>query len=683
MQQRPRILVIGDTLFNRTYRARPAALGRGEAPVAFLNEELLTLDAAPQGSIQGAAYIARFLRDADPERPLALLTETRSAVFPGLLRAAVEDALAPLLARDPEALTLEIDDRAASVVTRVLRDVAASRSRGPEPEFRPQLRIDTPAHPLPLSAGRSLPLPALLDRAAARLAPGDLCLLRALTREFFGGYDGTTAERDARALAAIQALCDQLRGRGVGLVLDLRPLPLDLRLAAPDVVISTTIGRVEDALGRRLRGHAAVEAAFWRLAPARAMVVFAADEGVWLATRGDLSSRGELHRLPITWPKDQHDGCGMVTGGDAFVAALTHALARGCSPLEATKAAAAALCLALQAPLGHPITPPTELPPLPGLHSQPIADPDGEPIHNLAAALRAGLPESPFLGRLVAPLGGKTRALHARLTELFTAWQPRPSRDLIAIFGESRSGKEFPLKEVLRAHQIELLGPVNMHQFLAETGGVLAELHELARRSGRRVALMIDEVVPDDASRSLLNLMADKTYHRYGVVGEPLSFVDSPVILLSSIDPQRLLRDMQGRLLAAVEVAPLRERTDELPYVLPWGLGRALGGAITQVRELRISERALAALLAHDYRPIPGAPEGVGLDQQNFRALEDLLAHLGERALARAADGVLSIESGDLPALLQPLAPRSLRDDAAFIYHPPFDRPAIPQPPPA
>ncbi len=200
---------------------------------------------------------------------------------------------------------------------------------------------------------------------------------------------------------------------------------------------------------------------------------------------------------------------------------------------------------------------------------------------------------------------------------------------------------------------------------------------------------MIDEVVPDDASRSLLNLTAEKVYRRYGGDEEPLSFVDNPVGLLSSIDPDRLLRDMQGRLLASLQVPPLRERQDEIPFLMPMVLGEVLGEALaadlSKLKTVDLSVRLMAALLAHDYRPVAGAPSGFGLDQQNFRALADLIAYLAERGLARGLEGgLLELRAADLPEALRPLAPASLDDGragAGFRYSPPFDRPGIPTPP--
>ncbi|MCA9661561.1 MAG: hypothetical protein KC486_24690, partial [Myxococcales bacterium] len=182
----------------------------------------------------------------------------------------------------------------------------------------------------------------------------------------------------------------------------------------------------------------------------------------------------------------------------------------------------------------------------------------------------------------------------------------------------------------------------------------------------------------------LLNLTAEKEYRRYGSGEAPLSFVDNPVVLLSSIDPERLLRDMQGRLCASVAVPPLRERSDELPFILPHFLGQALGRRSEGIAAIDVSVRLMAALLAHDYRPVRGAPAGFGLDQQNFRALSDLLGYIVDRALERDASETLALRAADLPPQLAGLGPRSLSDGddgPGFVYAAPFKGPGIPTPP--
>lgn len=688
-----RILVIGDTLLNQTMRAEPALLGRRRVPAAFLNEELLHLRATPDWSIQGAGYVARYLAESEPRRAVSLLTETRNPIFPGLLRQLLTGL------GDQAASIYAVEDRSAPVVTRVLRDVAASRSMGPLPDYRPQLRIDTPPQPLPPEHGRGPALEEAIEAAFAPLGAGDRCLLRTTSSEFLGGYGAqpgspakeVTEEMQARTERAIGRVLTLAQARGVRMIVDLRPLPRRLDLRDPETIISTTIGRLGDTFGHSGDHRATVEAAFWRLSPARALVCFAADEGVWVAVRGDRRSKGELFQIPVRWPSDQGDGCGMVVGGDAFVASLVDALDRGAAPAQAACEAAAALYHAQGQPLGAALRrsdAEASRGAIPAPVRVEIEDPAGEPVLTLAERLRDGSAE-PMWSGLVAPAGGRMRGYFSELRAIFEEWRPRPGRDLVAIFGESRSGKEFPLKVALKGLGQSVLGPVNMHQFLAETGGVITELQRRSAEAGRPLVLVIDEVVPDDASRSLLNLTAEKVYRRYGSDEAPLSFVDNPVVLLSSIDPSRLLRDMQGRLLASVEVPPLRERQDEIPFLMPMVLGEALqealGERVAEIKAVDVSVRLMAALLAHDYRPVEGAPSGFGLDQQNFRALADLVTYAVRRGLARdAPEGQLELRAADLPTQLGPLAPPSLDDGAAgsgFRYVPPFDRPGIPTPP--
>ena len=675
-----RILVIGDTILNQTLRAEPALLQGRVVPAGFLNEELMHLGGAPETTIQGAAFIARYLSEADPERVVTLLTETRNHLFPGLLRRELSSI------GDQAASIFAVEDRSASVSIRVLRDVAASRVMGPQPKYRPQLRIDSPRGPLPAEHGLGPTIESAIEAAFQPLESTDRCLLRLSCPDLIGGYG---EGRVARAKASIDRVLTLAQARGVRMMVDLRPLPATLEIRDPSTVICTTIGRLEDAFGRRKNPQDTVAEALWRLSPARILVCFAASQGVWVALRGPLRSQGQCFRIPITWPIGQGDGCGMVTGGDGFVAALLDALDRGSEPIQAASEAAAALLVAQTEPLGASIGRQRVLAgrsAIPAATSESIEDPAGEPVHKLAASLAQG-GHSALWNGLVAPEGGRMRSYFSELRSVFEQWRPRPGRDLVAIFGESRSGKEYPLKVALKGLGLGMFGPVNMHQFLAETGGVIRELQRRSVEAKRPLVLVLDEVVPDDASRSLLNLTGEKIYRRYDGSGQVLSFVDNPVVLLSSIAPERLLRDMQGRLVASLCVPPLRERQDEIPFLLPMVFTQVLGGlseVVRQVDTIAVSVRLMAALLAHDYRPVEGAENGFGLDQQNFRALTDLVAYLMERALERSlADGVLYLRAADLPAVLMPLGSRSLDDSepGAFFYSAPFDRPGSPRPP--
>ena len=81
---------------------------------------------------------------------------------------------------------------------------------------------------------------------------------------------------------------------------------------------------------------------------------------------------------------------------------------------------------------------------------------------------------------------------------------------------------------------------------------------------------------------------------------------------------------------------------------------------------------------------IDGAPTGFGLDQQNFRALADLVGFVGRGALASGGDpALLALRAAHLPRALRHLAQPTLADEGGFVYAPPFDRPGIPTPPQA
>ncbi|HEX7840394.1 MAG TPA: hypothetical protein VF469_23105, partial [Kofleriaceae bacterium] len=112
------LLLIGDTISNTTYYARPPAEGDWQIPFAFLNEELLEIEPEhaerPHGSVQGIGYIARALHAAG----------TRPLVYTSLN--GLPDAVrAPVVAAAHAASCVTLPAPAPSVV-RVLRNVAFS-----------------------------------------------------------------------------------------------------------------------------------------------------------------------------------------------------------------------------------------------------------------------------------------------------------------------------------------------------------------------------------------------------------------------------------------------------------------------------------------------------------------------------------------------------------------------------
>jgi hypothetical protein len=247
-------------------------------------------------------------------------------------------------------------------------------------------------------------------------------------------------------------------------------------------------------------------------------------------------------------------------------------------------------------------------------------------------------------------------------------WTPHKGRDLLAIFGESRSGKEFPFLRLLEHNGFERVGPVNMHQFLAELRDVLATLTAPGPSpspSPKRV-LIIDEVAPDDAGRSLLNLMADKKYQPFNKAGE-IDFRAHPVVLMSSIEEERLLRDLRGRLRTSITIPPLRDRWQEIPFLIPMSLEQGLMQWTNKPKQLRVPFDVMAALLNHDYRPVAGE-NGAGLDQQNFRAFEDLLAELYKKSLDHRTADVVELRADALPLQLRRFAGFAGTDRQSFVY---------------
>ena len=83
MSPKPHALLIGDTILNRTYYARPAGgLSFHAAPFSFTNEEYLELAEAPgrrqpvaETTVQGIGYIARYLGRCRSPRQVTAWTD--------------------------------------------------------------------------------------------------------------------------------------------------------------------------------------------------------------------------------------------------------------------------------------------------------------------------------------------------------------------------------------------------------------------------------------------------------------------------------------------------------------------------------------------------------------------------------------------------------------------------------
>lgn len=663
---RARIALVGDTILNLTYRASlPRQRGR-ETPFNWLGEEVLELERRGEHSLEGMASVARYLA-ADPDQPKPILCTGTGAGYPEDLKRQIERDC------DLHHSVLELGGYTPPVVVRVLRNVASNHVRGLAPDLRPQLRLD-------LVKGEAPALDEALDQALAPLGRGDLCLLRTTAPRFFAWKAAGTPNDPARATGEnVNRMLERLRRKEVLAVVDLRPLPPNMEIIGRDTIVSTTIGRLQSLLDDHASSAAAlVERAFWRFSPAAALVCFAMEEGTFLCVRdaGD-PSKGTLLRLPIERAVEEQDPSATVNEGDAFVAAFVDHVARaGGKPLElvtltdAVRAATAALLKTRQQSLGAELTP-LQVKEMAATLGAPdphrdITDPMGSRIAWVRKHVDAGT--DPFWKGLVAPEGGALRPKLERLRELIETWKPRRGKDLIAIFGESRCGKEFPLKRLLGAMKYDPVGPVNAYRFLNETYDVL----EILVGKGKKGVLLIDEVLPGEDGRALLNLTAEKQLTGYTRLKD-IDFTSCLVILMSSMDPDKLLVDLRGRLQDSVTVPPLRDRWNEIPYLLPNSLERGLASdwGARKPRKLKVSERLMSALLRHNYLPVPeGAPGRLdaldaGLDQQNFRAFEDLLAYL-YRGSQYGDEVVLAHDA--LPDALSPLASSTLSQTTYFVY---------------
>jgi hypothetical protein len=443
-----------------------------------------------------------------------------------------------------------------------------------------------------------------------------------------------------------------------------------MRILDPRTVFCTTIGRLLDWKGDHpWRASPTVPNAidlttrsFWDLSPVRALVCCAANAGTIVIERSSALSKATLTVLPISWPAVDPDGCGMVVGGDAFMAALFAELAKGAKVLDAAGAANAAFADVLGKPLGAAAAVREDLLPAAVEPTKTVENPALDRLVHVLERIDAGANPCPFLPGVVSPTGGALELALGKLTVSLETWKPRKGKDLIAIFGESRCGKEYPLDALLEKKGLIKIGPVNMHLFLHELEGWLGELtaDDGKTRPQHRV-LFIDEVMPGDAARSLLNLMGDKK-HRPAGARPTIDFLNHPVVLMSSMDPKAMLTDLRGRLCADVLIPPLRARWPEIPYLIPVTLRRVLGGEDKERLlscALRVSLPLLSVLLRHDWQPQPNSEAGTGLDQQNFRAFEDMLETIHRNARnkpdANAATGDLVLTEAHLPEPLKKL----------------------------
>jgi hypothetical protein len=712
-----RVLLIGDSLLNRTFYVRPnTQLTSLNVPVTSLSEECLMLEESvsnstlPRESVQGIAYIARYLRQARGKDELGITAWTGVGTEPdsGTLVAALEHC-------DSEA-TRALDGQRTRVVTRILRNITSLRIGSARAEYRPQLRFDTPAR------GDAGDLKERL--AAADLRDIAVCLIRVLNPDFLdaGALDrARPAGAPAKSVAdRVNELESEVKARCTGAVpiIDLRVLPPGLRIADPRTILCTTIGRLRDFWQRikddvdrglitegvdRARKLSATEPAeivvretFFHLSPLRAVVCFADRNETLVCHRpeGKNLASAELHMITAKWPTEITDGCGMVTGGDAYVAALVDGLLCDLSSdsnlLTAARWAHAALVEAVRHELGAAVDPKKAAAAVGIVEDSGPTLAEDERLDSLKRTLdriREGRdsilyspldpsylpPDSKDAKPLIAPAGGSLAGALEKLRRWLESWQPAKGRDLIAVVGESRAGKEYALKALLTNLGYTFVGPVNMSQFLAETRSIIGALRQCKDDERKTRVLLIDEVQRGDAARPLLNLMAEKEYayfiepsvHAAEYKAGSFSFIQHPVFLMSSVPEEDLLADLQGRLYDSLTIAPLRDRLDEIPFTLYLEIKDRISG-----RSLEISHRFLDALIHHDYLPRHGDKSKSGLDQRNFRALQDILTYALEYAEKRSTTpgGPVKLVSTDLPDAIRVLGAMTAPDDRFVVY---------------
>lgn len=675
----PQILLIGDTIINHTYLARPAHYTAPYGvPTAFFNEELLeVVNTKPNRplysvSYQGIGYIASYLSQA--------LTSGVFYVWTGVGDSPESTEIRETLARlcRPEFSDYLIDGKQSRVVIRILRDTSTERIHG-QRGYRPQLRIDTRAH------GHAS-LPKLSDPSYSRnFQDANLCLIRNLSPDFFAEKDfrGLPLRQTDHGAIAETALNLQLwlQSQNIPSVIDLRPIPPGFRVVDKRTVLCTTLGRLcdywalhgSDIEAKKLLENVItepekiIEKSFWRFHPARAIVCFAENAGTFLCERrGADPTAATLSKISITWPQGGSDDSGAVTSGEAFVSALIAQMIKdgGADLSSATSQAHAAMMLALHRPaprMAEPVTP-GELAgaAVPTIHE--VSRPVNDHLDRLGIVCKT-IEEKKLnlmtVQGLISPEGGTLAKALQDLRQELEKWAPQKGKDLLVIFGESRAGKEYAIGRLLNELKYQYLAPINMHQFLTETAHII---NELIKDDNHKRVLIIDEIQPGDAARPLLNLMAEKTFKSYVIPGKAMDFEMHKVILMSSIPEDQLLDDLRGRLCGQVTIPPLRDRWQDIPFMLRVSIEKAVPKLKAQkTYKLRVSTRCLDGLLHYDYAPRPATKEP-GVDQRNFRALEDILGAAYKNA-EKAGRGLSSSEIVTL--LFEDLSP-TVRSCAAL-----------------
>lgn len=690
---RTHLIVVGETIVNVTYRCS-APLEGSQVPYASFDEEYLELrerNLHPTVSLQGAVPIANYWREVGQKTyDVSICTEVANEGGPLVPHGLFDKSATGLGPR-----------YVAPLVTRILRN-PESRVGNLSRRARPVFRIDRVGQ---LPADFKVGLKGVIEA----IPKGDrkVCLVRSVTPGFFGKKPSDAEMKEP--LKRLMQLQQDLQEQDVELILDVRPIPPRLRILDRRTIVSSTIQRLRDLTGSsKDSAEDVVLDAFWKLAPCRGLLCFSAfdkkDGAVFCLRDETQPAVAKLYRGRVERPQEvDFPDAGLVSGGDAFLAAfvtewLWPTKDEKQRAQKALGMAGAALHAATESPMGeYPQR--NRLSPLRVDGPLERQDPQGDRLHWAKRMIR--LPEGKAMQRNWPGTNVTSPRCHDRhrelidplchqletLSKLLKNWRPHPGRDVLAIFGESRCGKEYPLKELLlhqKAFPVKeggIVGPINQFELLATIKDV-ANVLKTRSEYNQPSVLLIDEIVKGDAARSLLNLLAEKK-HSTQTAGKPeeLDFSKTLIILLTSIDRDELLADVRGRLAGFIEVPPLRERWMELPFALPRSLNQGLR-YWKPPRTLRVSHRLMSALLHYDYRARPEDELGTpGLNQQNFRAFEDILAatYRAARGQASSRDYVdwlktkrpldrVDLQFSHLPLAIAELSPRAADDDKWFTY---------------
>ena len=736
-KQKTSLVILGETIVNVTFRGSPPE-GEWTVPYASFDEpyfELRKENPDSRVSVQGVLAIANYWKNAGGSKPRLVTAVARE----------IEGAKVETFGVQSGDLGKGYE---APVVYRFLRR-PHHRIGGGTRTIIPHLRVD--------QVNRSAAdFETDLREQLEKLESGErtACCVRVFTPSFFENENESEKRAKSQgrnAITSIHAIQDAAIKADAELILDVRPIPREIEIRDKRTIISTTIQRLRELIGDHLKSpkdrkspKEVVTEAYWRLAPAQGVVCFSSfdedDGGIFCVRNPKDPSKAMLFTTCVSSPvKDKDSGeefpeSGNVVGGDAFLAAFLVEWLRYSTPttknevkdcaIYALSKAGEALEKTMRGRLLGDMAQHSDLDEKNprAKHVDDVTDPRGDRLSRfievielakespkataewnqkvkwsdtevLAADLRMGEAEDLYLDPLRTKLDN--------LKKLLIDWRAHPGRDIIGVFGESRCGKEFPLKQVLLSvfengtlSKDNIVGPINQFEFLSRIEGIALELQNLQDAPS---VLLIDEIVEGDSARPLLNLLAEKEYVQRDSQGdtETIEFKKTLIILLSSVDQEKLLTDIHGRLAGSVKIPSLSERWMELPFALPMSLDRG-AKYWNPPKLIRVSKRLMSALLNYEYHQraeFDASASAPGLSQQNFRAFEDILAavyfhargskknklwekrHASGRVSAGAdltknqRQKAIELRFEDLPLALRIVMPSSDPDDEFIEYH--------------